>query len=280
MSALRFERLTAAIGAIAHDADLSLPIRSQTADGLLEGLLTHHVLVFPEAHLSPEVQIALAECVGPVWPRHPFFPSVEGAPAAAIIADGPHSPPENAEWHSDMSPSNPPPFASVLQARIIPEVGGDTLWCSMSAVHDSLSDEVREKLEGLVAVHTLDHAYLRNLDNGKLENRADVLENTPADQRLSRHPVIMVHPATGRALVYVNDSFTSHIEGVSRDESLSLLQHIYSLIGQPGHQMRLRWQPGTVVIYDNFATQHHAVGDHFPAVREMNRVTVGTCRWA
>ena len=94
-------------------------------------------------------------------------------------------------------PVQPPPFASVLQARIIPEVGGDTLWCSMAAVHDSLSDEVRKKLEPLVAVHTLDRSYLKNLDNGKMENRADVLESTPADQRLSRHPVIMAHPRPG-----------------------------------------------------------------------------------
>ena len=110
MSELRFEKLTAAIG---HGTDLSTPIDSNLADERLEGLLNHQVLVFPGATIGPQTQIALAECVGPVWPRHPFFPSVEGAGRVAIIADGPESPPENAVWHSDMSATNPPPFVTV-----------------------------------------------------------------------------------------------------------------------------------------------------------------------
>ena len=155
----------------------------------------------------------------------------------AIIADGPDSPPENAVWHSDMSPFKPPPFGSVLQARVTPPVGGDTLWCSMTAICQALPASVRAALEGRVAVHDLEYGYRGNLDNGKMENRAGALRDTDDDQRLSRHPVMRF-------------------------------------------QMRVRWQPGTVVVYDNLATQHHAVGDHFPAVREMNRVTIGECRWA
>ena len=110
VTTLRFERLTVAIGAIVHGAELTKPISSSLTDELLQGLLTHQVLVFPDAHLAPEVQVALAECIGPVWPRHPFFPSVTGVGPVAIIEDGPQSPPENEVWHSDMSPSNPPPF--------------------------------------------------------------------------------------------------------------------------------------------------------------------------
>ena len=128
-------------------------------------------------------------------------------------------------------------------------------------------------------MHSLDYGYRDNLDNGKSDTREDALRNTADNQRVSRHPVIMSHPATGQALVYVNRTFTSHIEGLSPEESASLLEHLYSLIERSELKMRIRWRPGSVAMYDNLATQHYAMGDHFPARREMNRVTIGACRW-
>jgi len=277
-SSLHFEPINAGIGAVVHGLAWSIPFSQEVSDQILEGLLAHQVLVFPDANLSPEIQIALAECIGPVWTRHPFFPSVKGARPVAVIEDGPTSPPENAVWHSDMSPSNPPPFGSVLSACTIPQAGGDTLWCSMRALYDQLPPALRSTLRGRVAVHSLDHGYRDNLDNGKLDTRAEVLRNTASKQRLSRHPVIMSHPVTGQALVYVNRTFTSHIEGFLPEDSTSTLEHIYSMIENSALKMRVCWRPGMVVMYDNFATQHYAMADHFPARRQMNRVTIGSCR--
>ena len=239
------------------------------------------MLVFRDAHITPEAQTALAASLGPIMPVHPFYPSVDGHPPIAIIEDTAESKPENAEWHSDMSAMKEPPFGCILHGRVIPPVGGDTLWCSMYAVHDALPEDLRAKLKDAYAVHDIRAGYDTRLDNGKDGDRAETLENWGAEQGNEvLHKLIMPHPATGRPLIYANVSYTSRITGLEPDESRAVLKQIYELIDKPDFQVRVKWRPGTVVMWDNFATQHYAVGDHFPAHRQMNRITVARDRRA
>lgn len=273
-SPLTFEPIAAAIGATVRGIDLNAATDADY-QALYDGLMKYSVLVFRNQRLTPRAHVALAESFGPLRPRHPFFPSVAGHDPIAIIADSEASPPENEIWHADMTADPVPPFGSVLHIDTVPPVGGDTLWCSMHAVHDALSPAMQGFLAGLTAVHDTEYAYRAALDNNKGDDRLGVLRRTgQAEGNRRRHPVCMNHPSTGRPVVYVNAAFTTHIEGLGREESDAILDRIQRLVNTPRFQMRLKWEPDTVAIFDNFATQHHAIGDHYPARRVMHRVTI------
>ncbi|HZW07631.1 MAG TPA: TauD/TfdA family dioxygenase [Phycisphaerales bacterium] len=273
-SPLTFEPISAAIGAVVRGIDLN---HADDADYqvLYDALMKYSVLVFRNQKLKPQAHVALAESFGPLRPRHPFFPSVKGYDPIAIIADSEASPPENEIWHADMTADPVPPFGSVLHIQTVPPVGGDTLWCSMHAVHDALSPEMQHFLATLTAAHDTEYAYRDALANNKGDDRVGVLRRTEKSEGNRRlHPVCMPHPSTGRPVVYVNAAFTMHIEGLSKRESDSILDLVQRLVNTPRFQMRLKWEPDTVAIFDNFATQHHAIGDHYPNRRVMHRVTI------
>ena len=272
---IQFAPLTAVIGAEVTGCELDIPLQLETAEAIYQGLLDYSVLVFRNQRLSPAAQIALAESIGPVMPHHPFFPSIDGYLPVAVIEDNSHSAPENECWHSDMSPMEVPPYGSVLRAVELPDVGGDTLWCSMYAIYDALPKATRARIEGLFAVHDMQRGYASIVDNGKSDTRGDVLSEWGANAGYQQfHRLAFEHPATHRKLIYANGSYTSHINAIDAAESDAILAEIYALISQPKFQLRVRWTPDTVVLWDNWATQHYAVGDHFPNRRVMHRVTI------
>ena len=271
---LTFEPIAAAIGATVRGIDLNAATQADY-QALYDGLMKYSVLVFRDQKLTPKAHVALAESFGPLRPRHPFFPSVQGHDPIAIIADSETSPPENEIWHADMTADPEPPFGSVLHIQTVPPVGGDTLWCSMHAVHDALSPDMQRFLATLRAMHDTEFAYATVQNNNKGPNRTETLRQKGKEDGNRRlHPVCVKHPTTGRPVVYVNAAFTTHIEGLSKRESDQILDMIQRLVNTPRFQMRLKWEPGTVAIFDNFATQHHAIGDHYPQPRVMHRVTI------
>jgi taurine dioxygenase len=277
-STLTFEPISAAIGAFVRGIDLNAATDADY-QAIYDALMKYSVLVFRVQKLTPRAHVALAESFGPLRPRHPFFPSVKGFDPIAIIADSEASPPENEIWHADMTADPVPPFGSVLHIQSVPQVGGDTLWCSMHAVHDALSPAMQRFLATLTAVHDTEFAYRAALDNNKGDDRIGVLRRKgKTEGNRHRHPVCMNHPSTGRPVVYLNAAFTTHIEGLSKSESDSILDLVQRLVATPRFQMRLKWEPDTVAIFDNFATQHHAIGDHYPNRRVMHRVTIAADR--
>lgn len=273
-STLTFEPISAAIGATVRGVDLNAATQDDY-QSLYDGLMKYSVLVFRNQRLTPKAHVALAESFGPLRPRHPFFPSVKGFDPIAIIADSEASPPENEIWHSDMTADPEPPFGSVLHIQTVPPVGGDTLWCSMHGVYDALSADMQRFLATLHAMHDTEFAYATIQNNNKAADRTEALRRKgKEDGNRRRHPVCMKHPVTGRPVVYLNAAFTTHIEGLSKRESDLILDMIQRLVNTPRFQMRLKWEPDTVAIFDNFATQHHAIGDHYPNARVMHRVTI------
>jgi taurine dioxygenase len=156
-------------------------------------------------------------------------------------------------WHTDVTFSPTPPLASVLLMARLPRVGGDTIWTNQYLAYESLSPPLRELLSGLSAVH---HAAPMG--------RPDIA---------ARHPVVRIHPETGRRSLYVNRGFTSHIVEVSRAESDTLLEHLFRWSEQPRFQCRYRWTEGTVALWDNRCTQHYGVADYTER-RVLHRVTV------
>jgi len=165
----------------------------------------------------------------------------------------------------------------VLHAREMPASGGDTLWSSATRVYDALSPALQSYLEGLEAVHSFEHSgwpryFLAQPDGEALYRKAR------SDHLPVTHPVIRVHPVTGKKVVYVNPNFTDRIKGLSRQESDALLAQLFALFVRPDFQARLRWQKNTLAIWDNRSTQHYAISDYHLQRRLMHRVTFGEDR--
>jgi taurine dioxygenase len=170
-------------------------------------------------------------------------------------------------WHSDVSWREVPSLGSLLRAIDVPATGGDTLWADMGAAYDCLDEAVKERIDGLVAVHDWWHSFGRSMP----PDQRDALR--PAFPPVE-HPVVRTHPETGRRTIYVNAVFTSHIVGLPADESAALLDFLCRQAMYPEYQCRFRWTPGALAIWDNRATQHYATSDYFPQRRVMERITV------
>jgi taurine dioxygenase len=170
-------------------------------------------------------------------------------------------------WHSDVTWRQIPALGSVLRALAVPEIGGDTLWADMTAAYDGLPEDVRQRIEGLTAVHDFAGSFGRNMEPTKL---AAMRAQFPAVE----HPVVRTHPETGRRAIYVNEIFTSHMVGLEPDESHELLTLLCAQARVPEYQCRFHWEPNSIAFWDNRSTQHYAVSDYWPQPRVMERVTV------
>jgi taurine dioxygenase len=265
-------RLTPALGAIASLPPDGGDVSDELADAVHAALMEHSVLVLPKAELDPARMVQLGAALGTLGARHHSYATHPEHEDVVVLTWGGDLKPDAAEWHADMTYRSEPPFASILKAVEVPAVGGDTLWASMFAVHDALAPGLRRDLEQLEAVHDMGafrtEAYLRGGDEG--------LADAFARAGTAVHPVIAHHPVTGRPYLNVSESFTRFVIGLSAPESARLLTHLFDLINRPDFSMRVKWEVGTVVIWDNRGTQHYAVADYLPHRRVMHRVAVVT----
>ena len=268
-SSLTVDPEAAAIGATVSGVDLATLDATEAAD-IHAALLKHHVLFFRDAHLTPQQMVGFAQAMGPLGIRHHSYNTHPEHPDVTVLEWGGDQFPDSAEWHSDMTYRARPPFASILQGIDIPPVGGDTLWASMFSVHDALPDGLRADLAKLEAVHDMGAfrtgAYRKGGNAG--------IDVAHAEAGSAVHPIIDRHPTTGRPYINVSEAFTRFIIGMTGPESARTLGQLFDLIRSPEHQVRLRWRPGTVAMWDNYGTQHYACTDYFPNRRVVHRVVV------
>lgn len=262
-------RATPALGASVGDVRLR-DVDDDGVDALYAALIEHQVLFLPEQHLTPLDHAAFGRRFGELGQRHHSYVTHPDTDDVVVLDWQADDVPDAAEWHSDMTFTQEPPFASILQAMLLPPVGGDTLWASMYSVHDSLDPGLRRDLETLSATH--DPGAFRNgpYACGGIHALNEMLSNVGS----AVWPIISHHPVTGRPYVNVSESNTRWVIGVSAPESLRILSTLFAVISRPDHQVRLRWEPGTVAIWDNRATQHYAVSDYSGHRRTMHRVAV------
>ena len=234
------------------------------------------VLVFREQDLDPTAQISFSRRLGTLeehvatrylLPGYPEIYRVSTKKDADGKAMG--NPESGRYWHSDLSYLDPPAKASLLYALEVPPIGGDTMFTNMAAAHDALSEPVRTMLDGLMAVH--DYSYVRRMFSPGFGRSADPSKVPPV-----RHPVVRPHADTGRKTLYVNPGFTTHIEGLSRHESDTILELLFDHATRPEFIYRHSWSVGDAVLWDNRSTMHHAVHDFYETggVRHMHRTTV------
>jgi taurine dioxygenase len=242
--------LTGCIGAEVGGVDLNR-IDEATWDEIRAVWLDHLVLFFPDQHLDADAHIALGARLGELE-IHPYIPKLDEAHPQIVVLDSDQGAKADT-WHTDVTFSPTPPLASILQMIECPPSGGDTLWTNQYLAYETLSDPMRDLLDGLTAVHTA-------IPFGHPEIKAT-------------HPVVRTHPETGRRSLFVNRTFTSHIMELRKEESDTLLKHLYTWSEQPRFQCRYRWRPGTLGMWDNRCTQHHAINDYTDR-RVIQRVTV------
>jgi len=264
-------RIGGNIGAEISGLDLRLPVPEPQFQALHAAFIRHEVLVFRNQDITLDQQMAFARRFGDLS-IHPFSPNLDTQREVIVLDYSADNPPAlTDQWHADETFRLAPPAATVLRANIVPEHGGDTLFASMTAAYTGLSEHMKQYIHGLEARH--DFKPWRHLFTSSEAHQASLL-------RLERefpnpaHPVVRLHPVSGRRVLNVNAQFTVAINGLKADESAMILQYLYSRAQTPEYQMRVHWEPHTIVMWDNRSTQHYAPHDYYPQRRSMSRVTV------
>jgi taurine dioxygenase len=253
------------IGAEIGGVSLAEPLDDELFAELDRALLEWKVLFFRDQPITAAQHCDFAGRWGELE-HHPFIPQGE-VPEIVRFDRGTENQGYENIWHSDVSWREIPSLGSVLHAIAVPAVGGDTLWADMAAAYDGLPDEIKDRIEGLTAVHDWAHSFGLGMDPERIEQMR--AQFPPVE-----HPVFRTHPQTGRRILYVNEIFVSHIVGLEPAESEALLTYLASRARIPEYQCRFRWTANAVAFWDNRATQHYAVSDYAPQRRVMERATI------
>jgi taurine dioxygenase len=261
-----------ALGAFVSGLDLSRPLPAAVVEELARAHADHGVLFFRDQQLTPEQHISLSEQFGEINVNR-FFTPVPGHPQIAEVRKEPDQQANiGGGWHTDHSYDQIPALGSMLYAREVPAMGGDTLFASMYAAYEALSEGMKSMLGSLEAVHSSRHVFGRAVD--RPTELADRLGNADLATQDSVHPVIITHPRSGRQALYVNPDFTTHFHGWTAEESAPLLQFLYQHAVRPEFTYRFRWEPFSLAFWDNRCTWHKAVNDYHGSRRLLHRITL------
>ncbi len=239
----------------------------------------HGLLFVRDQQLSEEDHIALAERFGSIninrfFAAHPDYPQI------ALVSKEPEQKANiGGGWHTDHSYDHEPALGSILVARELPPVGGDTAFVSMYAAYDALSSGLKETLESLYAVHSAKHIFGAVGYHARAEAVGGRIGNSAAAEQLSDpvHPVVIRHPLSGKKALYVNPGFTLRFKGWTKAESRPLLDYLYSVATAETRVHRFQWRPGSLAFWDNRATWHFAQNDYHGHRRIMHRITIEGC---
>lgn len=259
------------IGAEIRGVDLRQPLDDATFQLVHDTLVRHEVIVLRRQDITLEQQMAFARRFGELS-VHPFSPNLEDKPEVIVLEYSADNPPALTDcWHSDETFRKAPPMGTILRSRVVPACGGDTLFASMTAAYRGLSERMKRYIHGLEALH--DFKPFRALLEGSPEQRAK-LRQIEDEYPNPWHPVVRVHPVSGRRLINVNPQFTLRVRDMKDDESHTLLQYLFRQAHVPEVQLRVKWEPDMVVMWDNRSVQHYAPHDYYPQRRVMERVTI------
>jgi taurine dioxygenase len=264
---IQVKPLTPRIGAEISGVTLSEPLGNQQFQEVHDALMQHSVIFFRDQEIDVDQHKDFGRRFGELH-IHPGSPPPPGHPEILIVhADKDSKRIAGEKWHSDVSCDPEPPMGSILHLWEVPETGGDTLFASMHATYDALSDRMKRYLEDLTATHSGEHVY-----RGRYAAKGH--DDTSRVYPTAEHPVVRTHPVTGRKSLYVNKTFTTRINDIPRAESDGILAFLHEHCAKPDYQVRFKWQPNSIAFWDNRCVQHLALWDYYPQVRSGYRVTV------
>ncbi len=267
------KRLSGALGAEIEGVDLARDLDNETFDDIHQAFLDHQVIFFRGQNLTPDQHKAFGRRFGKLN-IHPYVKGMESHPEIMEIIKEPSEKLNfGGGWHSDMSFLETPSIGSILYALEVPEFGGDTLFASQVAAYEALSPGLKQTLDGLRAIHSSAREYS---SSGHSAQKRQSMQVAEADGFVGEyaHPVVKVHPETGRKALYVNPAFTMKFEGWSTRESKPLLEYLFEHSHYEGFTCLFRWEKGSIAFWDNRAVQHFALNDYHGQRRHMRRVTV------
>ncbi len=262
-----------ALGAVVSRLDFKKPLSDAPFEELRHALASFEVLFFRDQFLDADEQLALAARFGPisVYPIERFFGAEK--PGHQVIVDDAENFPGVDLWHTDVTWLETPPAIAFLTCLEIPAYGGDTMWASTSAAYEALSPRMRQLIEGLETVHSCHDTFVEIAERKSgIEGLAGRLrEAYPA----LRHPLVRTHPESGKRCLFMTDrGVMHHIADLPESESDAILDFLAKHVDQPRFQVRWRWEPGQLAIWDERTTLHRGVSDHYPQRRVIRRCTV------
>ena len=267
--------LSPALGGEISGVDIAAGVSDEQFADIRQAFTDYGVIFFRDQDLTPDQHIEFAERWGDINVNR-FFHPVETHPVIAEVRKEPDQKTAIGEtWHTDHSYDQVPAMGSILYAREVPEVGGDTMFASMYAAYEALSDGMKQMLLSMNAEHSSRHAFgevaYADIDPEEIGGR---LGNTAAATQDALHPVIIRHPLSGKPALYVNSNFTVRFEGWTREESQPLLDFLYAHASRPEFTCRFNWRRGSIAIWDNRAIHHLALNDYHGKRRLMHRITL------
>jgi taurine dioxygenase len=268
---LTIKPMIGGLGAEIEGITLDEPLSPDTVFAIKNSLWQHHFIVFRDQPLSPEAQVRFGRSLGTLK-QHPFINSLDDFPEIMVVRKKPQDLHNFAgAWHTDTSYQATPAMGSMLLAVTVPDRLGDTLFCNMIAAFAALSGSMQTFLEDKFAVHSFTGRSMagreQDLGYGSLANNHQKTSNM-------LQPVVRRHFASNKKMIYVNPMFTESIDGFEDDESETILAFLYQHCIKPEFITRLRWQPGTIAIWDNAATMHCPLNDYAGHLRVMHRVVI------
>ena len=274
-TSLSVEPVAGAIGATVTGIDLASVTDAAALGDLRRALADHLVVFLPGQELSLDDLERITDLLGG-RDVTPFVDPLEDRPYVIRVIKEPTDALNFANaWHSDLSYLAAPPAYTLLHAWDVPDHGGDTVWSNQYLAYETLSHGLQTTLDGLSAVHSAGLAYGTG---GLLDQVKDLtsMAIAPSAEAFAEHvhPVVAVHPVTGRRALYVNPVYTTRFAGWTKDESQALLAHLYRHSINENFTCRLRWAVHTLAIWDNRCTMHNALNDYAGVRREMYRTSV------
>jgi alpha-ketoglutarate-dependent taurine dioxygenase len=268
---LEVRPIAGALGAEISGVHLDAELPDATVGAIRRALLDHLVVFFRGQELPPARFLAFARRFGtPI--EYPFLDGIDGFPEIIAVSKLEHERVNfGGVWHSDTTYLEEPPMATLLVAREVPPVGGDTLFANQYLAYETLSEGMRRLLDGLTAVSSSAKADASRTR----EDRVRATGRPEARKLLAaEHPVVRRHPETGRRALYVNVAHTTNFVGMTEDESRPLLGYLFRHQVRPEFTCRFRWSPGSLAMWDNRAVQHNAINDYHGHRRVMHRITL------
>jgi alpha-ketoglutarate-dependent taurine dioxygenase len=260
------QRLGATVGAELAGIDLSAALTDEVVDEVRQALYAYKVIFFRDQPLTSAQQVAFAKRFGELE-IHPFIPGNDEQPELVRFAKSAEVAGYENLFHHDVTWRTVPSMGAVLRAVQVPVCGGDTLFSDMYAAYDGLDDELKERIDGLTAVHDFMRTFGRRVPPEKFD---EVRARYPQVE----HPVVCTHPGTGRNYLYVNRNFTDHIVGLDEQESTALIDVLARHAETIEYQCRFQWRDNSIAFWDNRAVQHYASSDYWPDVRIMERASI------
>jgi taurine dioxygenase len=276
---IKVEQLTCAIGAELSNVNLGIASRDPALVAEIRKLLVRHrVLFFRDQDITRAEHVAFARHFGELE-DHPVSGSDPENPGLVRIYKSPDQPNDRYEnsWHTDATWREKPPFGCVLRCVECPPVGGDTMWVNMALAYERLPAHIKTQIAGLRARHSIEASFGAAMP---VEKRLALHAQFPD----AEHPVVRTHPETGEKVLFVN-AFTTHFTNFTaprtcasaktmRRGASQLLQYLISQAFIPEYQVRFRWKPNSMAMWDNRSTQHYAVMDYAPCHRKMERAGI------